>query len=46
VMSKKVTSIPFCDRCGDGTETILQDGNYTCEKCEKALIRRNVWLGN
>lgn len=46
VMSKKVTMVPFCSRCGDGTETILQNGGYTCEKCEKALIRRNVWLGN
>ena len=44
VMSKKVTSLPNCHRCGDGSQSIVQSGDYQCEKCEKALLRRNVWL--
>ena len=48
IMQEKVRTIPFCDRCGAGenASVILQAGEYLCEKCEKALIRRNVWLEN
>lgn len=46
IMQKKVRTIPFCSRCGDGEDAsaILQNGEYLCEKCETSLIRRNVWL--
>lgn len=43
VFDKKVTRIGACSRCGDPDTWQLVTG-YLCEKCEKALIRRNAYL--
>lgn len=45
VFEKKVTAIPACSRCGDGTSgsSILRE-EYLCEKCAPALLRRQVYL--
>lgn len=46
VIQKKVKTVPNCWRCGDGTQSIVQTEDYLCEKCDKALVRRNAWLNN
>lgn len=48
VMQPKVTAIPACSRCGGSFTSrqparLLQE-DYTCEKCETALSRRNHFL--
>lgn len=45
VFEKKITRIPACTRCGDpeAAENLLVQG-YICDKCEKALLRRNTYL--
>lgn len=45
IMEKKITSIPACCRCGDGTapEALLRQ-DYLCPKCAAALTRRNCFL--
>lgn len=46
IFEEKVTAIPACSRCGDPegvVESLLEEA-YTCEKCEKALLRRNTYL--
>ena len=44
----KRVSIPACWRCGDetteGLVPGLMEGDYTCEKCVKAQLRRNNFL--
>ena len=44
----KLVTIPACWRCGDGTAEGLipglMNGDYTCEKCSAALLRRNTFL--
>lgn len=47
IMQKKVKTIPFCSRCGDGEGVLglIDATDYVCEKCQTALNRRNVWLG-
>lgn len=41
VFEKKVVSIPSCTRCGEGAGIAEE---YLCQKCEKALIRREAYL--
>ena len=43
IFEDKVTRIPACGRCGSA-EGFAQD--YTCEKCETALLRRNAYLNH
>lgn len=45
IMEKKITNIPACSRCGDGSapEKLLNE-DYLCSKCTAALSRRNVFL--
>ncbi len=45
IMEKKITAIPACCRCGDGTapEALLRQ-DYLCPKCAAALTRRNCFL--
>lgn len=44
----KITRIPACSRCGDpegcGMPQSLLNQDYICEKCQKALERRNDFL--
>lgn len=44
----KITRIPACARCGDPGNTEMPNGlfnsDYTCEKCQTALSRRNDFL--
>lgn len=47
IYEKKVTTIPTCTRCGDGAEgapAVMFREDYCCEKCQKALTRRNDFL--
>lgn len=48
IYEKKVTSIPTCVRCGgDGSEgapAVMFRQEYVCEKCHRALQRRNNFL--
>lgn len=46
IFEKKVTAIPACERCGapEGVTASLLQQDYTCEKCEKALLRRDTYL--
>lgn len=46
IFEYKITTIPACSRCGTPEETtgsILKE-TYTCHKCQKALLRREVYL--
>ena len=45
IMEKKITTIPACARCGDGSapEALLKE-DYQCQKCTAALSRRNTFL--
>lgn len=46
VFNYKITRIDGCSRCGepDGQTRSLLHADYTCEKCETALLRRNTYL--
>ena len=47
IYEDKITYIPACQRCGTGeaiTQSLLNQ-EYTCEKCQPALLRRNTYLG-
>ena len=46
IMQNKITRIPACCRCGDGSapEAMLEE-EYLCPKCVTALSRRNTFLG-
>ena len=47
IYEDKITCIPACTRCGTGeaiTESLLT-ADYTCHKCESALLRRGSYLG-
>ena len=48
IYEKKLTNISICTRCGDPNATTgqLLSGDYICEKCEPALIRRNAYLAD
>lgn len=43
IFDYKIKTIPFCDRCGDGSTTILE-GGYLCDKCRTAMLRRSTYL--
>jgi len=43
IFEDKVTRIPMCSRCGEGSSTSLT-AEYICEKCAPALLRRNTYL--
>ena len=43
IFEDKVTRIPMCSRCGDGSNFCLEE-SYICEKCAPALLRRNAYL--
>lgn len=43
IFEDKVTRIPMCSRCGD-VESRFLTGEYICEKCGPALLRRNAYL--
>ena len=48
IYAPKITSIPACWRCGTDeaiTEALLTE-DYTCHKCQTALLRRNAYLEN
>lgn len=42
----KIVNIAHCQRCGDpsGTTQTLLSGEYLCEKCQPALLRRDTYL--
>jgi hypothetical protein len=42
----KVTNVDGCSRCGnpDGLTKSLLHTDYTCEKCDTALLRRNTYM--
>ncbi len=46
IFEHKIRSIPACSRCGnpEGVTASLLHADYTCEKCEPALLRRNTYL--
>ena len=48
IFEPKVTRIPACVRCGEGTDTgapaILFREAYHCPKCADAMARRNAYL--
>ena len=46
IFEYKITEIPACSRCGnpEGATASLLNQDYTCEKCEPALLRRDVYL--
>lgn len=43
IFEDKVTRIPMCSRCGD-VESRFLTGEYICEKCAPALLRREAYL--
>ena len=46
IYEKKQTTSPLCTRCGDPSqagETVFS-GDYLCQRCEEALLRRNFFL--
>ncbi len=44
IYENKVVTIPACSRCGvDGSSQVLT-GDYICEKCTPAILRRNTFL--
>ncbi len=46
IFEYKITEIPACSRCGnpEGVTLSLLNTDYTCEKCEPALLRRTTYL--
>lgn len=46
VYEKKIVSIPVCSRCGEEeiADTAMLTQDYTCEKCEPAILRRSSYL--
>lgn len=45
IYEKKVTAHPACTRCGDPETVEYQTvTDYLCEKCEEAMLRREVYL--
>ena len=46
IFDYKITRIPACSRCGtpEGITESLLTGDYICEKCRPALLRRNTYL--
>lgn len=45
IMEKKITTIPACCRCGDGSQPeLLLSEDYLCPKCAAALSRRSTFL--
>lgn len=48
IFEKKAVTTEACVRCGtpDQLTRKLLQGDYTCEKCTQALLRRSVWLEN
>ncbi len=44
IFEKKVVTIPACSRCGEEGSSPVLTGDYICEKCAPALIRRNTFL--
>lgn len=43
IFEDKVTRIPMCSRCGDVRSRFVT-GEYICEKCTPAVLRRNAYL--
>ena len=46
IFEDKITRIPACSRCGteEGRHASRLEGEYICEKCTPALLRRNTYL--
>ena len=48
IFENKVVTIPACARCGDpaeyGAPAVMFTGDYLCEKCDAALVRRDTYL--
>ena len=46
IFEYKITDIPACSRCGnpEGATASLLNRDYTCQKCEPALLRRDTYL--
>lgn len=46
IFEDKITRIPACSRCGtdQGRHDSRLEGEYICEKCTPALLRRNTYL--
>lgn len=49
IFPEKVVRIPACSRCGDECEKqpnrLVMADDYLCERCHKALMRRDRFLG-
>lgn len=46
IYEKKQTTSPLCTRCGDPSQAgeTVYSGDYLCQRCEEALLRRNFFL--
>lgn len=46
IYEKKQTTSPLCTRCGDPENAgqTVYSGDYLCQRCEQALLRRNFFL--
>ena len=46
IFEKKQTTSPLCTRCGDPSQAgeTVYSGDYLCQRCEEALLRRNFFL--
>lgn len=46
IYENKVVTIPACTRCGGEAheDTVMLTGDYICEKCEPAILRRDTYL--
>ena len=46
IYEKKQTTSPLCTRCGDPSQAgeTVYSGDYLCQRCEEALLRRNSFL--
>lgn len=46
IYEKKQTASPLCTRCGDPSQAgeTVYSGDYLCQRCEEALLRRNFFL--
>lgn len=46
IFEKKITRVESCTRCGNPQDltTQLLQGDYLCERCNTALLRRESWL--
>ena len=46
IYEKKQTTSPLCTRCGDPENAgqTVYSGDYLCQRCQQALLRRNFFL--